>query len=175
MITKPVLGVDFGTTKTYLSKCPGDDPSPTSVDFGDGRDGVPSAILYRKEKEPLIGQSALDEYGEATAWERASFRLVTNFKADLARSEEARAAASDFLSALLADARKQRLDVEPATRRVLFGIPSEADDAFRAALEATAERAGFGAPFLVDEPKGALLYHMKQRDISVDKALGGVL
>lgn len=175
MTTQPVLGVDFGATKTYLSKCPGDDPSPTSVDFGDGRDGIPSAILYRKEKEPIIGQIALDEYGEATAWERASFRLVTNFKADLARSEEAHAAAADFLSTLLADARKQRLDVEPSTRRVLFGIPSEADDAFRAALEATAERAGFGVPFLVDEPKGALLYHMKQRDISVDKALDGVL
>ncbi len=170
-----VLGIDFGTTKTYLSKCPEEDPSPVSVDFGDGRDGIPSAILYRRGKPPLIGQTALDEYGEASEWERNTYRLATNFKADLARSEKARTAASDFLSALLAEARAQHLDMEPAGRRVLFGAPSESDDAFRAALGETAGRAGYGVPFLVDEPKGALLYHMKQRDISVDAALGGVL
>ncbi len=170
-----VLGVDFGTTKTYLSKCPAQDPSPVSIDFGDGRDGIPSAILYRKGRTPLIGQTALDEYGEATARERSSFRLVGNFKADLARSEEARAAAVDFLVALLSEARKQRIDLDPLRRRVLFGIPSEADDSFRAAMRQTAEIAGFGELHLVDEPKGALLYHMKQRDISVDSALGGVL
>ena len=170
-----VLGIDFGTTKTYLSKCPEEEPSPVSVDFGDGRDGIPSAILYRRGKAPLIGQTALDEYGEASYWERNTYRLATNFKADLARSEKARTAASDFLSALLAEARAQRLDMEPAGRRVLFGAPSESDEAFRAALEETAGRAGYGVPFLVDEPKGALLYHMKQRDISVDAALDGVL
>jgi len=113
--------------------------------------------------------------GAGTAGGRAPFGLVSNCRTDLGRSEEARAAARDCLSALLAEAGKQRRDVEPSTRRVLCGVPSEADGAFRAALEATAERAGFGAPFLVDEPKGALLYHMKQRDISVYKALGGVL
>jgi hypothetical protein len=175
MTGRPVLGVDFGTTKTYFSKCPADDPSPTSVDFGDGKDGIPSAILYRRGKEPLVGQTALDEYGEAAPSERAQFRLVTNFKADLARSEEARAAAADFLAAVLYDARKQRLDVEPKTRQVLFGIPSEADDLFRMALEETAQCAGFGTPFLVDEPKGAVLHHLRQRDISVDQALEGVL
>ena len=149
-----VLGIDFGTTKTYLSKCPEEEPSPVSVDFGDGRDGIPSAILYRRGKAPLIGQTALDEYGEASYWERNTYRLATNFKADLARSEKARTAASDFLSALLAEARAQRLDMEPAGRRVLFGAPSESDEAFRAALEETAGRAGYGVPFLVDEPKG---------------------
>ena len=170
-----VLGVDFGTTKTYLSKCPAHDPSPISIDFGDGRDGIPSAILYRKGRIPLIGQTALDEFGESTTRERRSYRLVTNFKADLARSEEARTAAVDFLVALLSEARKQRIDLDPLRRRVLFGVPSEASAQFRAALQQTGEIAGFGVLHLVDEPKGALLYHMKQRDISVDAALGGVL
>ncbi len=140
-----MLAADFGTTKTYFSKCPGDDPSPVSIDFGDGRDGIPSAILYREGKEPLVGQTALDTYGEASPEERRTLRLRTNFKADLVRSEAARAAAADFLAAVLAGARKQHLDLEPDRRQVLFGVPSEADDSFRSALRETARRGGFGS------------------------------
>ncbi|MBP6333000.1 MAG: Hsp70 family protein [Aminivibrio sp.] len=175
MSGRSVLAADFGTTKTYFSKCPGDDPSPVSIDFGDGRDGIPSAILYRGGKEPLVGQTALDTYGEASPEERRTLRLRTNFKADLVRSEAARAAAADFLSAVLAGARKQHLDLEPDRRQVLFGVPSEADDSFRSALRETARRGGFGLPDLVDEPKGALLYHIRQGDISAEQALEGVL
>lgn len=175
MSGRSVLSVDFGTTKTYFSKCPADDPSPVSVDFGDGRDGIPSALLYRKGKVPLIGQTALDEYGEATSAERGAMRLVTNFKADLPRSEEARRAAADFLAAVLADARKQNLDIEPSGRQVLFGVPCEADESFHSALAEVARQGGFGTPDLVDEPKGALLYHLKQGDIPVGLALESVL
>ncbi|HCL78333.1 MAG TPA: hypothetical protein DIC53_00010, partial [Synergistaceae bacterium] len=172
---RPVLSVDFGTTKTYFSKCPAEDPSPVSVDFGDGRDGLLTAILYRDGKDPLIGQTALDEFGEATTGERAGLRLVTNFKPEIALSGEARTAATDYLAAVLAEAGRQRLDVDPSVRQVLFGVPSEADDGYRAALKRVAEAAGYGTPEFVDEPKGALLYHLKQREISVDQALGGVL
>ncbi len=175
MSGRSVLAVDFGTTKTYFSKCPGDDPSPVSVDFGDGRDGIPSAVLYREGKDPLVGQTALDAYGEASPEERRTLRLRTNFKADLARSEAARTAAADFLAAVLAGARKQHLDLEPDRRQVLFGVPSEADGAFRATLRETARQGGFGLPDLVDEPKGALLYHLRQGDISAEQALEGVL
>ena len=175
MTPRPVLSVDFGTTKTYFSKCPAEDPSPVSVDFGDGRDGLLTAILYRDGKDPLIGQTALDEFGEATTGERAGLRLVTNFKPEIALSGEARTAATDYLAAVLAEAGRQRLDVDPSVRQVLFGVPSEADDGYRAALKRVAEAAGYGTPELVDEPKGALLYHLKQREISVDQALGGVL
>jgi len=175
MSARSALAADFGTTKTYFSKCPGDDPSPVSVDFGDGRDGIPSAILYREGKGPLVGQTALDAYGEASPKERRSLRLRTNFKADLARSEAARTAAADFLAAVLAGARKQHLDLEPGRRQVLFGVPSEAGDLFRSALRETARQGGFGLPDLVDEPKGALLYHLRQGDISAEQALEGVL
>ncbi len=175
MTKSSVLSVDFGTTKTYFSKCPADDPSPVSIDFGDGRDGVPSAILYREGKDPLVGQTALDEYGEASEAERKTMNLTVNFKPDLARSPEAKKAAEDFLSCVLADARKQNLDMEPSARQVLFGVPSEAEEEYRTALKDTARRGGFGTPTLVDEPKGALLFHLQQRDISVDRAHEGVL
>jgi|LSQX01.3.fsa_nt_gb hypothetical protein len=172
---RPVLSADFGTTKTYFSKCPGDEPFPVSIDFGDGRDGIPSAILYREGEDPLVGQTALDAFGEASPEERRSLRLCTNFKADLARSEGARRAAADFLAALLAGARRQHLDMEPGHRHVLFGVPSEAGEGFRSALKETVRNGGFGVPELVEEPKGALLYHLRQGDISAEQALEGVL
>lgn len=175
MSSRPVLSVDFGTTKSYFSKCPANDPSPVSIDFGDGRDGIPSAILYIEGKTPLIGQTALDEYGDADPRERNRMRLITNFKADLPRSAGARSAAADFLAGVLSLARSQHLDLEPGQRMVLFGVPCESDSFFRSAVREAAGKGGFGTPELVEEPKGALLYHLKQGDIPVAKALEGVL
>ena len=175
MTSRPVLSVDFGTTKSYFSKCPANDPSPMSIDFGDGRDGIPSAILYREGKKPLIGQAALDEYGDASPLERNGMRLVTNFKADLPRSAGARSAAADFLAGVLSMARSLHLELEPGSRMVLFGVPSESDSLFRSAVLEAAGQGGFGTPELVEEPKGALLYHLKQGDIPVAKAMEGVL
>ena len=70
METPNILAIDFGTTNTYFSKCPADQISPVGVDFGTGRDGLPTAILYRGEHEPLVGEPALHEYGEASDVER---------------------------------------------------------------------------------------------------------
>ena len=66
METPGILAIDFGTTNSYFCKCPADQISPVGVDFGTGRDGLPTAILYRDEREPLVGDSALHEYGEAS-------------------------------------------------------------------------------------------------------------
>ena len=52
MAKRSVLAVDFGTVNTYFCKCPGDQRSLVGVVFGDNRDGLATAILYRKEKKP---------------------------------------------------------------------------------------------------------------------------
>ena len=46
MDVKPVIAVDFGTSNTYITKCPGDKSAPVGIDFGGGRDGLATAILY---------------------------------------------------------------------------------------------------------------------------------
>ncbi len=86
---KNILAIDFGTTNTYFSKCPADQISPVGVDFGTGRDGLPTAILYRGDREPLVGEPALHEYGEASDEERKEYRLRTQFKPDIVSSEDA--------------------------------------------------------------------------------------
>jgi len=175
MSAKDVLAIDFGTANTYYCKCPGDRLSPQGVDFGDGRDGLATAILYRKGKSPLIGHPAMAEYGEATAQERSGYVLRTHFKPDIATGEEARRNAADFLGAVLEEARQQRLDLEPGSRQVIFGVPSEAGADYREALTEAAQKAGYGEIQMVDEPKGALLYHVFHRDIPARDALRGLL
>jgi molecular chaperone DnaK len=70
-----ILAIDFGTTNSYFCKCPADQISPVGVDFGTGRDGITTAILYRGDKEPLVGNLALHEYGEASNEERKNYHL----------------------------------------------------------------------------------------------------
>jgi len=171
---RPVLAIDFGTSNTYVTKCPGDREDPVGMDFGDGRDGIATAILYRDGKEPLIGTLALEEFGEGAA-EHPDYRIQAQFKPDLAQSAEARGHARDFLAGLLALARRQNKDIAPGERQVIFGAPSEASDNYREALRAVARDAGFGAVQTVDEPKGALYCHIQRRDISTAEALRGVL
>jgi hypothetical protein len=175
MADKDVLAIDFGTANTYYCKCPSDQISPVGIDFGDGRDGLSTAILYRGSKSPLVGNVALEEYGEATADDRKDYVLRTQFKPDIVNSTEAQQAAIDFLTAVREEGKSQHMDLEPTHREVIIGVPSEAGDAFRQALSRIAKDAGYGEIRTVDEPKGALLYHVSHKDIPTKDALRGIL
>lgn len=175
MTARGVLAIDFGTANTYYSKCAGDGPAAQGVDFGEGRDGLATAILYRNGRRPLVGSRALHEFNEATPAERSGYELRTHFKPDLASSSHARQSARDFLAAILDEARRGNLDIEPTERQVIFGVPSEADAGFRKALSEVAAEAGYGSIELVDEPKGALLHHVARGDIPPRDALEGIL
>ncbi len=109
---QPVLAIDFGTSDTYVTKCPGDKEDPVGVDFGDGRDGIATAILYRDGKEPLIGYVALEEFGDAGV-EHDDYSIRAQFKPDMLSSPEARTDARNFLVGLLALGRRQHKDIAP--------------------------------------------------------------
>lgn len=175
MEPRNVLAIDFGTTNTYFSKCPSDQISPIGIDFGTGRDGLPTAILYRGDREPLVGEPALHEYGEAAVEERTQYRLRTQFKPDIVSSEEAARAATDFLRVVVLQAQRQHIALDLAKHDVIFGVPSESQDAFRAGIGKIARAAGYGDVRLVDEPKGALLYHLWHKDFSPEEAQRGIL
>ncbi|HYN77183.1 MAG TPA: Hsp70 family protein [Lamprocystis sp. (in: g-proteobacteria)] len=171
---KPVLAIDFGTSNTYVTKCPGEKEDPVGVDFGDGRDGIATAILYREGMGPLIGDVALEEFGDAGP-ARDGYRIHAQFKPDLAASSAARGYARDFLAGLLEVARRQNKDIAPLQRQVIFGVPSEASDAWREALREIARDAGYGDVKTVDEPKGAIYFHIQRKDITPVEALTGAL
>ncbi len=175
METRNILAIDFGTTNTYFCKCPADQISPVGVDFGTGRDGLPTAILYRGAREPLVGEPALHEYGEAAPQEREGYRLHTQFKPDIVESEEAAQAATDFLKCVVLQAQRQHIALDPAQYDVIFGVPSEAQTEFRTKLSQIAKTAGYGDVRLMDEPKGALLHHLWHKDFSPEEARRGIL
>ena len=80
MASRGVMAIDFGTANTYFCKCPDDQVSPKGVDFDGSRAGLDTAILYREGKEPLIGHTAFEEFGEATADERRRYTFRAQFK-----------------------------------------------------------------------------------------------
>jgi uncharacterized RDD family membrane protein YckC len=175
MEPRNILAIDFGTTNTYFCKCPADQISPIGIDFGTGRDGLPTAILYRGQREPLVGEPALHEYGEALPQEREGYRLYAQFKPDIVESAEAAQAAVDFLRCVVLQAQRQHIALDPAQYDVIFGVPSEAQSAFREKLAQIAKSAGYGDVRLMDEPKGALLHHLWHKDFSPQEARRGIL
>ena len=59
--SKQVIGIDFGTTNSYFCKylTETDGHKMRAIDFGHGQlGGIPSTILYRKDKDPIIGAVA---------------------------------------------------------------------------------------------------------------------
>jgi len=134
MSDSSILAIDFGTTNSYFCKCPADQISPVGVDFGSGRDGIPSAILYRRDKEPLVGNPALHEYGESSNEERKHYRLCTQFKPDITASEESAKNAEDFLRTVVEQSQRQHIVLDPVRHEVIVGVPSEAEKGFRTKL-----------------------------------------
>ena len=175
MARKNVLGIDFGTTNSYFCKCPGDTVQPRGIDFGTGRDGIATAVLYRGEREPLVGDEALQEWGEAGAGERAGYELRIHFKPDVAVGGPAAEWATDFLRHLLAQWERRHVDLAPTHRQVIFGVPSEAGEGYAEALRRIAEGAGYGRIRTLAEPIGALLHHLQHRDLSPAEAQHGIL
>jgi len=171
MCIKPVIAVDFGTSNTYVAKCPGDQPTPEGIDFGDGRDGLATAILYRTKKEPIIGYKALEEFGDAEE-ERLTYTIRTQFKPDITHSPEARKNSHDFLVHLL---KHSRNTIQPIDSQVIFGVPSEASVEYRNTLKDLAFKAGFGEIKVIDEPKGAIYFHVQRKDITPIEATQGAL
>jgi len=175
MQAKAVLAVDFGTSNTYISKCLGDQSNPVGIDFGVGRDGLATAILYRQDKDAIVGDMALEEFGDATEAERQFYTIRTQFKPDIAHSEDARGYARDFLADLLRDTSRQHIALQPQSRQVIFGVPSEADQTYRDTLKDIAKQAGYGDIQVVDEPKGAIYFHVQRKDITPVEAMQGAL
>ncbi len=176
--SRPVLGIDFGTTNSYFSKYL-THPSGQKIrliDFGnDQLGGLPSTILYRKGKSPVVGKAAEIEWGEATPAERRSYTLRTHFKPDITRSEAARQDATAFLRTIREQLEGRRVDFISPNHEVIMGVPGEADEVFKDALQQICQAAGYGAVKLVPEPIGALLYHLWNKDLAPAETQKGVL
>ncbi len=170
-----IIAIDFGTSNSYFSKCPIDQISPQEIDVqAKGQSGLPTAILYRGKEKPLIGDQAIEEYVDATEKERCNYELRTQFKPDIADSIEAEKYARDFLAIAMEEA-KNNGNIDPASHKIIFGVPSEAQSKFKKKLAELAKASGYGNIEMIDEPIGALLYHLYNKEVTPVEAQKGVL
>ena len=174
---REVLAVDFGTVNTYITKCSATECLPRGIHFSTNRTGLSTAVLEREGKKPLVGHVAVEEYADATDAERKKYKFYSQFKPEILYSEKSRELAQTYLSTVLENARTNRIDLEPLEMQVIFGVPCENEDkkAFSDLLAGIAEKAGYGKVRLVEEPVGALLYHVAMGAISAVDAQKKIL
>ncbi|MDR1295795.1 MAG: hypothetical protein LBO05_00120 [Deltaproteobacteria bacterium] len=160
-----VVGVDFGTSNTYLTLCPYGTKNKTQLHLRGTTPAVDTAILYADSagpedgEFPLIGDVATKTYGSASPEERErlGYRYHCNFKPEIVGSALARRCAVDFFEAVKVEAKRNGCLLDLPENELIVGAPCEASAEFRSTLRGVIVKAGLDPPEVVDEPKGVLL------------------
>jgi molecular chaperone DnaK (HSP70) len=182
-MNRNIIAIDFGTTNTYVSLGKEDSTQVTPLQLEGKTPQFTTALLYKDKKDtnpdvfPLIGSEAENTFGESAPDEIAEYqyRYRAIFKPDIADSDDARQCAIDFLKALLRDARKKSLPFNPKNCLVIFGVPCEANEAWRRALKQIAKEAEYGEIELIEESTGALISDLKHGQFNIADIMLGHL
>jgi hypothetical protein len=180
---KDVVGIDFGTTNTYITVCPYGTKNKMPLHLDGRTPAIDTAILYADEAGrepgvfPLVGEAATLTFGQADPQEALAlgYRYRAGFKLGIVGSEEAGALFLDFFRAISRDALRNGTPLDWGGDLVVFGAPSEAPPEFRAALRRLAKEAGLGRIEILDEPQGALLTDLGYGRFPLDEVLDGYL
>jgi molecular chaperone DnaK len=175
------LGIDFGTSNTHVAYCndqgdgplvavpikiAGKSPTATCVLWGTAPDGA--------EVVEAFGTVAMETWSQYDSEEQAGKRIACGFKPDIARSDRARADARAFLAKVC----QAVLDVQPAavrTGQTIVGVPAEISQEHRDRTREIVRAAGFAEAVCVDEPLGALAYHLTNGSITPAEAHVGIV
>ncbi|MDR3205202.1 MAG: rod shape-determining protein, partial [Deltaproteobacteria bacterium] len=177
------VGIDFGTTNTYVTVCPIGTKNKIPLYLSGRTPAIDTVILY-SDKEghdsdlfPLIGERATFTFGQASVEEikREGYRYGANFKLDIVEFEPARQCAVDFFKALIRDAAHNGTPLNTSGGRLIVGAPSESGRAYRQALKQIVQEAGLGQAEIVEEPKGALLSDLGGGRLLISDLLEGYL
>ncbi|MDR1546662.1 MAG: Hsp70 family protein [Deltaproteobacteria bacterium] len=183
MSYKNIIGIDFGTTNTYITICPYGTKNKIPLHLTGKTPAIDTAILYSDKPGadqnifPIIGENATSTYGQASYDEiiKDKYQYYANFKLDIVTNANARRCTVDFFKALQRDAWLNGTPLQPENARVLLGAPSQADDRYRTVLKEAAEAAGLGKVEILDEPLGALLTDLGSGRFPLADALDGYL
>ena len=171
------IGIDFGTTNTYISRISPGFHSHQSEELAQGmQKGVPTAVLYRPRSEETIayGRDAMEEWVNMETRQKKDFQFATNFKPEIAQSVEAQTQTRLFLQALREEMRASGWFGKPDLEYVV-GLPAKRKDVLGPIYKQLLGEVAFLPFSLMDEPLGALFSHIYARDISQEQALRGVL
>jgi len=184
------IGVDFGTANSHFAYCEieGETTRATVIelDGAENRLSVPSFLLWELSDKPsriprAYGAPAVEEWMLADDDENGgstNYLLTGAFKPDLATSPMSQEAAREFL----AFARKNmeathtpRGLERPGSWPVIVGVPAAISSEHRARTEQAAKEAGFDDVSCLEEPLGAVGYHLAAKQIDDDDLDRGVV
>ena len=190
MDIKGYIGVDFGTANSHFAYCEieGETTRATVIplDGAENRLSVPSFLLWELSDKPsriprAYGAPAVEEWMLADDDENGgstNYLLTGAFKPDLATSPMSQEAAREFL----AFARKNMeathtpRGLEQAGKwPVVIGVPAEIGQVHRTLTQEAAEKAGFSNVTCLEEPLGAVAYHLATKQIDDDDLDRGVI
>jgi molecular chaperone DnaK len=178
------IGIDFGTSNSHFAYCNTDGAlaaEPISLDGNEK--SVHTCVLWKepaREESDVVtfGSEAVQEWSNREPAERKGFRFAAGFKPDIVVSERARLDARGFLRKSYLTIREKgvlRAIGRDEGMPVVVGVPAEVGPEHRRITSQIAEEAGFGAVTCIEEPLGALAYHLANNDISAAEARRGVV
>lgn len=187
MDTRGYIGIDFGTANSHFAYCEGDarDAKAIPLSAAEGKPSVPSFLLWeidaKHRRVPKTwGQHAIEAWMSSgdDAGQNDRYLLTGAFKPDLVTSPMSRDAAKEFLAYARQDMLKSRTPPglhEPPGWQVIIGVPAEVGDTHRSFTEAAARAAGFEQVQCLEEPLGAVGYHLGNGSITDRDLDAGVL
>jgi hypothetical protein len=175
------IGIDFGTSNTHVAYCndQGDGPLAAVAIKIAGKAPTTTCVLWNSAADgsefvEAFGTVAIETWSQFDAADRAGRRLAFGFKPDIAVSPRAAEDARAFLTKI----RQVVADVHPAAVRnglTVIGVPAEIGDAHRTLTRDIVRSAGFAEAVCVDEPLGALAYHLTNGTLALAEAYEGVV
>ncbi len=176
------IGIDFGTSNSHFAYCnTSGELKPQTVRLG-GKSSVATCVLWKlpaKGDGDVLGYGSLatEEWASASPEENQGKRLAFGFKPDILTSNQARRDAGAFLALACREMRTLGLPGVGVDEGmpVVVGVPAEIGDEQKRLTAEIARDAGFGDVTCIEEPLGALAFHLNTGDISPSDARGGVI
>src|SRR6056297_1540538 len=179
--TRHIFGLDFGTSNTHMSISTAAEAIPIVDDVKLASNAsVPSVILYDERSFEVLGfgQPALEEWYSMSSSQRKKYTLGTGFKQRLAFNKRAETETELFMGALFSNLEKQKIfEVKNFLNNteMACGVPSKTIESHTQKMSTILSKITGGMPVLIEEPLGALYYHIIRKDITKDDGRGGVL
>src|SRR6056297_1521348 len=176
-----IFGLDFGTSNTHMSISTAAEAVPIVDDVKiESNASIPSVILYDERNFEVLGfgQPALEEWHSLSRSQRRKYTLGTGFKQRLSFNKRAETETELFLDTLFANLDKQRIfDIKNFINNteMACGVPSMPHKTHSKKMIAILSKIISSKPVLIEEPLGALYYHMVRKDITKEDGRGGVL
>ena len=180
------LGIDFGTSTTHIAVCYVDgNIVPQTVPLA-GKSSVMTCLLWKEPGKPdqevvAYGDKALRLWSTMREEDRGRHRFAAVFKPDIANGARATTAQGGRPRLPY-----QMLSGRPGRGRgaghrhqegmpVVIGIPAEIGQEQKDLTARLARDAGFGEAVSVEEPLGALAFHLADGSVTAAEARQGVV